>query len=213
VTRADVARNWLLEGASAQLQGHHDAAKGPLAAARRAAPTVFDTRLGPDVRAAWEAATPTGAGTLLLEPARPAFLDGEGIAEWPVPVDDAPHLVQVVGPNGTVLFGREVNILAGDDALVQTGLGTAEPLPEIPPSPPREVAEKRSPAMLIVAGVAAAGAGACAGGAYAQEPQMKDAKSENTLNAAFTRQQVFGYTTYGLAGVAAAAFTLHFVLP
>jgi hypothetical protein len=213
-TTAQVARFWLVEGAAAQLRGDAAAARGPLAAARHAAPDLFDDRLGPDVKAAWEAAASAGRGTLLLEPARPAFVDGAGVSTWPVPVDAVPHLVQVVGGDGAVRFGRLVRIAPGDDVLVQTGLGTErDPLVIADAAVPLEPKHKRSPALLIAAGIAAAGAGACAGGAYAQEAQMQAAADTGALDAAFTRQQILGYSTYGLAGAAAAALTLHLVLP
>lgn len=79
-TPEQAARYWLVEGAVAQLAGDADAARRPLAAARAAAPDRFDERLGPKVRAAWTAATPDGAGTLMLEPPRLAHLDGALVA-------------------------------------------------------------------------------------------------------------------------------------
>lgn len=213
-TTSQVARFWLIEGAALHLRGETAKALAPLAAARAAAPDLFDPRLGPGVRAAWTAATSPGEGTLLIEPQRVAFVDGAGVSDWPVTLAATPHLVQVVGPGGEVRFGRVVRISAGDDAVLDTGVsGEPDPIAIADVTPPEEVKEGKSPLMLIVAGVAAAGAGACAGGALAQHAEMEAATDTATIDAAFDRQMGFGYSTYGLAGLAAAAFTLHFVLP
>ncbi len=213
-----LAGYWLVEGAAAHLGGDTTAARAAFSAARGLAPDRYDARLGPDVRTAWSAARPEGEGSLLLEPPRAALVDGAGVSAWPLTVSATPHLVQVVGANGTVRFARVVRIGAGEDAVVETGLGTepdtlsaTDPLPETPFADP-SAHKKKSPAMLILAGVAAAGAGACVGGALAQNGAMNAAEDIDTLDAAFGTQKVLGYSGYGLAGAAAAAFTLHFVI-
>lgn len=209
-TAEQAARYWLVEGAVATLSGDAEAARAPLAAARATAPALFDDRLGPKVRAAWQAAAPAGQGTLVLEPARPANVDGTLVSTWPAPVAATPHLVQVVGADGTVRFGKLVRIDPGEDALVETGLPPGgDPLPTEAPAP---VARKKSPALLILAGVAAVGAGACAGGALAQNAQMDAATAEPELESAFAAQKALGYSSYGLAGAAAVSLGLHFVL-
>ncbi len=213
-TPSQLARYWLAEGAAAQLAGDPAAARAPLAAARRLAPALFDRRLGPDIHAAWVAADVVASGTLQLDPPMTAFLDGVGVAEWPAPVAATPHLVQIVGADGSVRFSRLIRVAAAEDALLVSGLGPETPSSEIAGAlAPVAPAPKKSPALLVVAGVAAAGAGAFAGGALAQGPQLEAAGDTAALDAAFARQRTFGYGTYGLAGAAVAAFTLHFVLP
>ncbi len=209
-TPAQLGRYWLVEGAVLHLRGEPDAARAPLAAARTTAPEQFDERLGPKVRAAWTSAAAEGEGTLLLEPQREASLDGVSVSAWPAPVSAAPHVVQVLGADGGVRFGKLVRIAPGEDALVETGPIPDDPLPLEPLEEPRH---KKSVALLVVAGVAAAGAGACAGGALAQDAQMRAATDVATLDTVYERQQILGYSSYGLAGVAALSVGFHFLLP
>ncbi|MDP2313279.1 MAG: hypothetical protein Q8P41_10265 [Pseudomonadota bacterium] len=216
-TPTQLGRYWLVEGASAHLRKDTATARASFAAARATAPDLYDDRLGPDVRAAWAAARPDGDGSLFLEPTRDALIDGTNVSVWPANVTAAPHLVQVVGADGGVRFGRVVRIGRGEDAVVDTGV-LVEPTTNADTSlaearPVIEPERKKSPAMLILAGVAAAGAGACAGGAVAQNHEMTVATDRDTLTSSFDRQKVFHYSTYGLAGAAAVAFTLHFVIP
>lgn len=212
-TPTQIARYWLVEGAAAHLRAETATARTSLAAARATAPTLFDDRLGAEVRATWAAAEPVGSGSLVLEPRRAAFIDGAGVTAWPLTVSAAPHVVQVVGADGAVRFGRVVHIGAGEDAMVETNLGSEpESVSSLKVAPPKEPRARKSPALLILAGVAAAGAGAFAGGALAQGPQMDAAEDLETLDNAFGRQQAFGYTSYGLMGATAAMLTLHFVI-
>ncbi|MES2640561.1 MAG: hypothetical protein V4850_13795 [Myxococcota bacterium] len=212
-TTSQIARFWLVEGASAHLRNETANARTFLAAAREAAPTEFDDRLGPEIRATWAAAVPDGSGSLVLEPRRAVLIDGQGVTEWPAIISAAPHVLQVVGADGTVRFGRVVRISAGEDAMVEANLGNEPAAAGIAGvAAPKEARPKKSPAMLILAGVAAAGAGAFAGGALAQNPTLDTATDVETLDSTFARQQAFGYTSYGLMGAAAAVFTLHFVI-
>ena len=45
-----------------------------------------------------------------------------------------------------------------------------------------------------------------------QTPIMEDATASADLEGAWTRQRAFGYSTWGLAGVAAVSLGVHFVL-
>ncbi|MDP2308196.1 MAG: hypothetical protein Q8P18_19405 [Pseudomonadota bacterium] len=211
-TPTQIARFWLVEGAAAHLRADTVSARASLAAARATAPTLFDDRLGADVRATWAAAEPLGSGSLMLEPRLAASMDGQEVGAWPVTLSAAPHVLQVIGADGAVRYGRVVRIGPGEDALVETGLAPEPSMGVGTALPPSEPRRKRSPAMVIVASVAAAGAGACAGGALVQNAQMENAADLDTLDAAFDRQKAFGYTSYGLAGAAAAALTLHFII-
>lgn len=212
-TTAQAARYWLIQGATLQLTGDSKGALAPLAAARAAAPELFDARLGPKVREAWSTAKVDGRATLLIEPTRPAFVDGTGVVDWPVTLSATPHLIQIVDDD-LVKYGRVVSLDDKEDAVLDTGvpaapktiaIATDTKAPEVPK-------KKKSPALLILAGVAAAGAGACAGGAVLQTPIMEDATANADLDAAWTRQRAFGYSTWGLAGVAAVSLGVHFVL-
>lgn len=222
--REQIGRFWLAEGAAAHLRADTKGAHASLAAARAIGPSLYDNRLGTDIRATWSSAEPLGAGTLLLEPRRSALVDGAEVTTWPLTLSSGPHVVQVIGADGKVRYGRLVEIGPGEDALVETGLG---PEPEVVAATGAttsgaagfgsahvltEPKQKKSPAMLILAGVAAAGAGAFAGGALAQNAQIDTAADIETLDSAFGRQKAFGYTSYGLMGAAAAVLTLHFVI-
>jgi hypothetical protein len=211
-TPPQLGRYWLVVGAVAQLGGDAAAARAPYSAARAVAPGQFDDRLGPKVRTAWSGATADGQGTLLLQPARPALLDGAPVDTWPAPVPGTPHVVQIVGADGTVGFGRVVAISAGEDALLEHDVpAAAAALADV--AAPVEPKRRKSPALLILAGAAAVGAGACAGGALLQNDGIDAALTEGDLDAAFGRQQALGYSSYGLMGVAAVSLGVHVALP
>lgn len=211
-SNTQLAHYWLVDGAEAHLQGQVARARASLAAARVIAPDVFDERLGPDVRATWAAAQPDGRGTLLIEPPAAALVNGDGVTVWPVTLPAANHVVQVLGADGKVRYGRLIRIGPGEDAVVETGLGR-ELLPVADEAAPAEKKGKKSPALLILAGIAAAGAGGLAGGALAQGSVIETSPDVDALDAAFGRQQAFGYGSIALAGASAIALTLHFVIP
>lgn len=213
-TTAQAARYWLVEGATQQLTGNTAGARATLAAARAAAPELFDARLGAGVREAWANAKVDGRATLLIEPQRPAFVDGAGVSEWPVTLSATPHLIQLIDGD-TVRYGRVVSLDDKEDAVLDTGVAPAPRSIAIATDTKAPVVpkKKKSPALLILAGVAAAGAGACAGGAVLQTPLIEGATSNTDLDGAWTRQQAFGYSTWGLVGVAAVSLGVHIALP
>ena len=211
-TNTQLAHYWLVDGAEAHLKGEVARARASLAAARVIAPDVFDDRLGPDVRATWTAAQPDGRGTLLLEPPGAALVNGDGVTVWPVTLPAANHVVQVLGSDGKVRYGRLIRIGPGEDAVVETGLAR-EAASIVDTVVPVEKTAKKSPALLVLAGVAAAGAAGLAGGALAQGPIIETSTDVDALDAAFGRQQAFGYSSIALAGVSVVGLTLHFVIP
>lgn len=211
---AQVARTWLVQGALRHLAGED--ATPWLAAARALEPGGFDARLGPDLRARFDAAGPSGDASLTLEPALPALLDGGARTTWPTATRAGPHVVQVLGDDGAVRFSRALTLLPGEDALVPTGLApdfrAVTTLPAAAPGAVEPPRERRSPALLIAAGVAAAAGGGLAGLAFTQDAAMESATTTTALDAAFTRQKTFAYGAYGLWGVAAVGVGLHFAL-
>lgn len=203
-----LGRYWLLHGAERALRGE-DATEW-LGASKRVAPMGFDPRLGPVLRAAFDAAPVTSAATLLLEPSLPAHLDGAPRTEWPAAVAAGPHLVQVVDAEGKVRFARVVLLLADEDALVSTQLAADAPLPP-EPLPPKVA--RRAPVFLIAAAAAAIGGGAFAATALGQERSAANAATVDDVNAARDLQVVGAWGACGLWGVAAIGVGLHFVIP
>lgn len=206
----DVARYWLVVGALKRLQGDEAGAAPFLAASYNLAPRDYDERLGPELREAWSTSRAAGTGTLAVEPGDPALVDGSVVKKWPVGVTASPHVVQLAAPDGAVLVGRPITLDPGEDALVTTGLAPGQA--GVPTAPPKDI-KRKSPALLIVSGLAVAGAGACAGLALAQTTSMGEADSADGLDAAFGRQRAFAYSTYGLAGLAGVSLGVHLVLP
>lgn len=190
------ARLLLLHGAARYLAGDVAAAEPYFAAAALADPAYFDERLGPSMRAAWSAARLGGTGRITAN--RPTRVDGAEVRTYPHPVDGGPHLVQAL-PEG---WAKLVFVPAGDELVVEV------------PAAPASVATTRgrhSPAWLVAAGVAAAGAGGCAYGAYAQDAAMEEAGTVSAVESAYGTQQGLAYTALGLGVAAATSATLYFV--
>jgi hypothetical protein len=215
-TRASVARWALVEGARRVVRGQDGDAW--LAAARHLAPQSVDPRLGPAVRAAFDAAPSPAVATLLLEPAIPAFVDGVPIATWPLTLPAGPHAVQVMEASGAVRFGRALTLLPGEDALLPTGLpasvaaevagtGSTASAPAVAVAP-----AARRPALLITAASLAAVGGGLAGAALAQTPRMEAAADLDALDAARGAQQGLAWGAYGAFGAAAVTGVLFVVV-
>jgi hypothetical protein len=128
------------------------------------------------------------------------------------------HLVQIVDPGpDTAVFARQVFLIdAGELFEIDTGPlaapGVAEDQPAPPPlasagdvpTTPTDAPAARRSRWPLWAGL---GAGALAGTAAllarAQSGHMTEARSVEDLDAAWTRQRIYGWSAYGLAGVAA----------
>lgn len=214
-----VAKVWLARGALEVLEGSGSAAPW-LAAAHRLAPDAFDARLGPAIREAWAHAEVADAA-LSIEPATPALLDGTPVTAFPVACGAGPHLVQVRNPDDTVLFGTVVELLPGEDALLETNLSAAdvarlmarEAAPvgapvsvPLAPAATQVDTQRATPmprhnrarvALAASAAVTLALGGAAAMGAQAQDEAMASATDVDTLNEAYGRQK----------GLATAAWT------
>ena len=213
-----VAKVWLARGALEVLEGSGTAAPW-LAAAHRLAPDSFDARLGPAIREAWQSATVASA-SLSIEPATPALLDGTPVTVFPVACGAGPHLVQVRSPDDTVIFGTVVELLPGEDALLETNLSAADvarltphdsgpaaapvsvqPSPAASPEgapgvkPPQRHAKGRV-ALGASAAVSLALGGAAALGAQAQDEAMEAATDLDTLDEAYGRQRLLAATAW-----------------
>jgi hypothetical protein len=180
-----LARLWLAWGASRWVAGEKDSAAPFLAAARALAPTTWDERLGPEMRAAWSSAEPVAGGTVSAN--QPVRLDGVQVEAFPYATAGGPHAAQQT----TVGFGKVLLVYPGEDTALDVVPSSS--------APPRR---KRNPWWLV----ASAGAAAGAGGAYllarAQDEAMRDAGSPDDLNGAYTVQRVSGYGMWGLGGLA-----------
>jgi hypothetical protein len=90
----------------------------------------------------------------------------------------------------------------------------AEPAQPLPVQPlPEPGPGFDSPILLVVGGAAAIIAGGAAAVAISQNAAMEDeAVTLDGLDRAYARQKTFGYTSYGLAGVATVSLGLHLAL-
>ncbi|GDX80691.1 hypothetical protein LBMAG42_25020 [Deltaproteobacteria bacterium] len=197
-SREELARLWLLHGAALHLTGDLTSAEAYFAAAFTLSPAGYDDRLGPTVRAAFEAAKHGDPGRLTAS--RPVSVDGKKLKRFPATLESGPHAV-VASDAG---WARVVVILPNDDLVV-----------EVPPpgaNAPTAIKGK-SPAWLIAGGVALAGAVGCGAGAYTQTSVMSEAETTSDLDAGWATQQALGYSAIGLGALGASGLVLHFVLP
>ncbi|MCK6520316.1 hypothetical protein L6R49_02640 [Myxococcota bacterium] len=199
----DLATLWQVLGASDVYDGNTAAAAPDFAQAAAVAPGFFNDRLGPEPRAAWEAAaqTVTGEVTLDVWPISGnavLYIDGVIREERPVTLAPGAHLIQVaVGAD--VVFGRVITMEAGQSARVETGL----------PEPERE----KPPVPLILGVVSALGAAGAYTGAVLIDRELAGysaAGDADALSQARARSVTLGYAvTPALAVGAAAGITLH----
>lgn len=197
-TSGELARLWLLHGASLHLAGDVTSAEAYFAAAYTLGPTGYDDRLGPTVRAAFEAAKHGDPGRLTAN--RPVHVDGKKLKRFPATLESGPHAVVATDAG----WARVVVILPNDDLLIEVPPpGTASPTQE----------KRKSPAWLIAGGVALAGAVGCGAGAYTQSAAMGEAETTADLDAGWATQQALGYSAIGLGALGASGVVLHFVLP
>ncbi len=212
VTAAQAARYFVVRGGAAEFVEPGSGAR-LFASARAVDPKVWEDRLGGELKARWSNAAVEGSGSLTLDTNRDGgWIDGVHVVDWPARTGAGWHVVQVVSIDGsTVLYGRSVNLPAGEDALVQTGLAesAASEVHAVPATPRRPLV---SPAWLIASGVAAVVGGGLAAGARVQSDHMSGYGTEETLNAAWQREQGFAYGAYAAWGVAGVMGGLSFVL-
>ncbi len=181
------------------------------ASAKAIDPDTWDARLGPALEQVWKTAALDGAGSLSMDTNQDAGrVDGRTVDGWPAQVPEGWHVVQVVSLDGrAVLFGKAVNLPAGEAALVQTGL------PEGMAAAPQPLEARRgrvlSPAWAIASGVVAAAGVGLAVGARLQADRVDEYGSVEIVDAAWTREQELAYGAYAAWGTAGALFGLSFV--
>lgn len=208
----DVAHYFLIEGAALMLDGD-PAGMSWFAASHRLTPDRWDPRFGTQLQAAWLGARAPGAARLSVDAS--AMVDGAPAGAFPMLVEAGPHVVQVIGRSGNVRYGRVIELEADEDAMVPTGLG---PEAEVEALATAASPRKKSPAMLVVAGSAAVLAGAAVAGAYLEQDYIDRMGASSTstredIETAWTLEQVFGYSAYGLAGLSALGVGLYVALP
>lgn len=217
MAESDIGRYWMVQGARLAVTGQDAQADACFAAARRVAPGVWDARFGRALMARFDGAVETGRATIEVDTRQDqARIDGRPAEVWPAPVSSGWHLVQVVEEE--VLYSRLLQLAPGENARVATRLpepalatapGEPEPLPEaVEPRP-----KKKSPALLIAAGTAAALGGGCAGLSVTEGAKLEGSDSLGQLESRWTANRGFAYGAYGLWGLAGAGVVLHFVLP
>lgn len=215
-----LARMWQAEAVLRHLQQRDQAAIDAFSAAARVAPGVWNPDFGVELESLYKAAAsrPQGIGQLTIEPELghwEGYVDGKR-SSFPTNAIAGLHVVQVLGPDG-VGFAKHLFLAQKQTFAVETDLAPIEepwrPEPEPAPPPILEPTARRSVPPLAVASGALVGLGI--GGLIAakgQDPIMKLASDREALDAAFTRQKVFGYAGYGLIGVGATVGVLHIAL-
>lgn len=201
-----LARYLLVRGATAEFVAPGSGVR-LLASARALDASVWEPRFGDDLRAVWASATVDGRGAMTLDvPAYVGRVDGAPVESWPVEIPAGWHVVQVL-PTAEALpvFGRAVNLPAGESAVVGTGL---------PPLESAVVRRRRvaSPAGLIAAGALAAIGGGLAVGARVEAARVPEAASLDALEAEWNRERGFAIGAYAAWGVAGAVGVVSFVI-
>lgn len=201
-----VARYLLVRGATAEFMQPGSGVR-LLASARATDPAVWEPRFGEDLHAVWASATVDGAGTMALDVASgEGWVDGARVADWPHEARAGWHVVQILPVGGgQPVFGRTVNLPAGESAVVQSGLP-----PLVQASPRRRVA---SPVGLIAAGALAAVGGGLAVGARVEAAKVPDAPTLEALDALWDRERGLAIGAYAAWGAAGVVGVVSFVLP
>ncbi|MBM4368422.1 MAG: hypothetical protein FJ102_19565 [Deltaproteobacteria bacterium] len=193
---SDLARFLLVTGAAKFLDGDRSAADPYFAAAALADPAYFDDRLGPEIRSAWTSAKLGDAGRITVN--KPVYVDGKSVRKFPRTVDSGPHLLQSP-PDG---WAKLVYVPPSEDINVEVPAGSAASA---------TARSRHSPGWLIVAGVAAAGAGGCAYGATTQDAVMEGAVTGDEVESAYGLQRGLAYSAAGLGLVAVTSGVFYFV--
>lgn len=157
----------------------------------------------------------SGSGWIDLTPAPPeplrVWVDGNPAASLPAKTSAGLHLVQVVEDQQAVFHDL---VVVPEDSTVTV----AFELPEVEPDKGRKTKlepgqqTKKLPIFLIGAGAAGALSGASALGALSQNGAMRNATTEDQVEAAYGRQVGFAVTSYTLLGAAATGVVLHVAL-
>jgi hypothetical protein len=191
------------------------------ASARAVDATVWEDRFGEDLRGIWSASVIDGHGSLLLDAnAAHGWVDGKAVTVWPFEASAGWHVVQVVdATRGDVLFGRVVNLPAGESSLVQTGLAAVEERKMETTGPLAPVAQGlipkhrvASPVGLVLAGVLAAAGAGLAAGSQVEAAHVSSAATPDALDTAWQGQRGLAWGAYSAFGAAGVVAGLSFVL-
>jgi len=200
-----VARALAIDGLWRHFRGEADGAALAFASAHALDPGAWNPDYGADVQAAWDRAidaTPTGAGTLAVEPAlhpdlRP-LIDGASVT-LPATVPVGFHFVQVVEADGRARYASRALLLdPGEHVTVNTG-----PLAPLPAGP-TPAAKKPAWPLWTAGGLAALGGGAALW-ASSTSGALQQADTLDQLDGAYRRQKVLAASAYTLSGLAATS--------
>ena len=218
VVPQQVARYLVIRGGAAEFAAPGSGARW-FASARSIDATVWEERLGEELRGVWSASVIDGHGSLMLDAnAARGWVDGKAVGVWPVEASAGWHLVQVVdATSGKVLYGRTVNLPAGASSLVQTGLAELEvaSFSDIPGASASAEAPRRrvaSPVVLVAAGVLAAAGAGLAAGSQIEAAHVASAPNSDALDTAWARQRGLGWGAYAAWGAAGVVAGVSFVL-
>lgn len=226
----DLAQFWLLEGAWAQFSGDTASAEEAFASARALAPEVWNADLGPALLEQYQRATlPGGApGALVLSPPLTSlrtYVDGQKQG-FPAALVPGLHLVQIAPTESDAIYARVIAVRSGEEVSLVHNLKDRPPQvardnmrtppppdlkPPREPNHPRKNEDSKGFPVFAAAGGGAVllGAGAL-GLASAQNGAMREAEDLDALNAAWHRQQLFGWGGYSLLGLGLGLVSVEF---
>jgi len=191
----ELARLWQARGVIRFLRDED--ATLELAASRALAPELWNEDYGEKCHALWLDARSDEEGTVRfkgLPKGHWIAVDGRTFNPRQ-PLSAGPHLFQVV-EGEQPYYARAVEVSRDAPVLVTIPSdGAASVEGEAPPSTDRSVSKP----LLIAGGVGVATSAVLYGLAKAQDASMRDAEDLATLDAAFRRQQVLGYSSYVMA--------------
>lgn len=217
--RAELARLFLLEGAIHTFVGDMESSSAAFVAANRLIPGFWNSDLGPQLRARYDAANeaPEGDapdGQIKLDPpslTMVTLLDGDR-APFPINAAAGLHVVQVAPVGGEVVFGRVVRLLPGQSLTLSTGIfeRAALPVSTVPTIDLSVVRVQPRKRHWLVVGASAGGLAIASTAVWhAHTGAMRRAESLDRLNRARDRQAGIGVATWALGTLAATGLTIH----
>ena len=201
---AELARLWQARGVIRLLQDED--ATLELAASRALAPEVWNEDYGEKSHALWLTAKSDDQGTVRfkgLPKGHWIAVDGRTFNPKRL-LSTGPHLFQIVDDEQPY-YARAVNLAA--DAQIYVTIPTDRSAPVVVETLPQG-SEGVSRPLLVVGGAGVALGSILYGLAKGQDASMKNAQDLSTLDAAYKRQQVLGYSGYVLAAGGAVSIGL-----
>ena len=223
-----LARMWQAEGVLHASTGEANAADDAFAAASRVDPDQWNPDYGPAMKALFDATAGRSPVPVVVELRPPlerfvGLVDGV-VTTAPFSVPAGLHLIQVGPQDEPMRFAKVVFLPPGEHSVIDHGVDETVPAvgavvaigPVVGPPPPDALTDPSRPPRktpLLVAGGAALALGlGSAIAATTQNAAMTNAASVDSLEAAYGRQQAFGYAGYGLLGAGGALVGLYLVL-